>query len=195
MENWAICTNLILATFLVAALLALYCVSLRSAESIRLTRSLLAEVVHGTYLHSVVNDVYIGQCRDAGGMWTISPAHAHLDGTLDICILAMPDDRAELEWVLAHQYAHVIAHKSFISTGHDRTWSQMLMALGYPEEASCFRGHICGTPSHVAHEARGTPFSRLATAIDTEVAQRTVRPARWNPLPRLTRSLGAFANL
>ena len=127
----------------------------------------LAETTKGTFAQGI-NNIYVGYCRDHLPRGTNEGAHAHVDGTNDICMFEVQGE-ARTEWVLAHELGHLIAHAKFASCRHDKTWKNIMFALGYGEDA---RRYIGETPSALdvsIFQTRNPVMARLTAAIDAEV--------------------------
>ena len=83
----------------------------------------------GNHYGRHVNSISIGACRH-GKETGNALAHAHTR-TGDICIFAELSSM-DLEWILAHEIAHLIAPPIYISHGPE--WKGQMRAMGYDEE-------------------------------------------------------------
>ncbi|MCY4654221.1 MAG: hypothetical protein OXC95_13780 [Dehalococcoidia bacterium] len=59
--------------------------------------------------------IYQHTCRAKGERPNGIIAHAHENG--DICIFADPQ-RADIEWIIAHEFAHILARRILGHAGH-----------------------------------------------------------------------------
>ena len=86
----------------------------------------------GSELDGRIGAIHIGSCRGSGRIDPDAEAHAHIDGSAEICIFQMPESRAQMEWLIAHETAHLIAERE--AQHHGQAWQAQVARLGYPEE-------------------------------------------------------------
>ena len=127
---------------------------------------------------SGINEIYVGYCRDHLPRGTNEGAHAHMDGTRDICMFEVQGE-ARTEWVLAHELAHLIAKAKFASCRHDKTWKNIMLAIGYGEDASRYAGEVPSALDVSVFQTRNPVMARLTAAVDAEVDRRRPNIALW----------------
>ena len=66
----------------------------------------------GSELDGRIGAIHIGSCRGSGRIDPDAEAHAHIDGSAEICIFQMPESRAQMEWLIAHETAHLIVARA-----------------------------------------------------------------------------------
>ncbi len=122
----------------------------------------------------IARDIYIGHCRDTDKKVSGIVAHVHIGNGNDICIFHARS-LMNLEWTLAHEWAHIIAFRMNRTGSHNETWQSALNLIGYAEE---WTNHISGYKSR-PHESRDSKFTILAHAIMPEIAKRTPTFHAW----------------
>lgn len=137
----------------------------------------IRKTTEGTFAHGI-NDIYVGYCRDQLPRGTNEGAHAHMDGTKDICMFEVQGE-ARTEWVLAHELGHLIANAKFASCRHDRTWKNVMFALGYGEDASRYVGEAPSALDVSIFQTRNPVLARLTAAVDAEVDGQRPNIALW----------------
>ena len=136
---------------------------------VRISNDHLREMV-GEVRRLHVRDIYLDGCKLTGSRVPGEGAHAHYDG--DICIFELSSD-VHLEWILAHEMAHVAAYNG---AGHNEVWRWHMTRLGYGEEGECYEQ----TPSpharphklfhsirkgRIRHESRNSHYLHLARQL------------------------------
>ena len=122
----------------------------------------------------VARNIYVGHCRDTGKTVSGIVAHVHIGDGNDICIFHARS-LMNLEWTLAHEWAHIIAFRMNRTGSHDETWQSALNLIGYAEE---WTNHISGYKTR-PRESRDSKFRILAHAIMPEITERTPRFHAW----------------
>ena len=142
-----------------------------------ISNMIISEVTEGTFAQGI-NNIYVGYCRDHLPRGTNEGAHAHMDGTSDICMFEVQGE-ARTEWVLAHELAHLIAQAKFASCRHDQTWKNIMLAIGYGEDARRYVGEVPSELDVSIFQTRNPVMARLTAAVDAEVDRRRPNIALW----------------
>lgn len=137
----------------------------------------IAEATKGTFAQGI-NNIHVGYCRDHLPRGTNEGAHAHMDGTNDICMFEVQGE-ARTEWVLAHELGHLIAQARFASCRHDKTWKNIMIAIGYGEDASRYVGEIPSALDVSIFQTRNPVMAQLTATIDAEVDGQRPNVALW----------------
>ena len=138
---------------------------------------IIARATKGTFAYGISN-IYVGHCRDNLPRGTDEGAHAHVDGTKDICMFIVQGE-TRTEWILAHELAHLIASAKFATHCHDKPWKNVMFALGYREDAERYTGEKPSELDVSLYQTRNPVIARLAAVIDAEIDRRRPGIALW----------------
>lgn len=129
----------------------------------------------GSELDGRIGAIHIGSCRGSGRIDPDAEAHAHIDGSAEICIFQMPESRAQMEWLIAHETAHLIAERE--AQHHGQAWQAQVARLGYPEEIEPNIDTHMEMFKPAAAESRSTLFASVADIVMTECERNP--PTLW----------------
>ena len=143
-----------------------------------LPSNLVRTATTGTYLTTYASDIYIGYCPfGQQPKADEAMAHAHPGKSRAICVFYTHLSRAEMEWTLAHEYAHLISMRRGCYT-HADFWKDTLSLLGYPEEAEAIQGE---QRTHMPEcRANVNPlYARLADLVCGAIEDARPGVVRW----------------
>ena len=141
--------------------------SARRARTV-INRQAIIRLSLSKYIRESIGDIHVGYCKSSGQTVPGIYAHAHNDGTGDVCLFDMlPLKPAFLEWTLAHECAHLVAGRAGCYN-HDRTWKNAIRMIGYAEEGESFQGDL-RTRQPDYRTGVNPNYRRLATLVMEQV--------------------------
>ena len=155
-----------------------------STPHLKVPATAFAGPLAGSELAGRIGAIHVGSCRSSGRIIPGAEAHAHIDGSAEICIFQMPESRVHMEWLIAHESAHITVARSE-TEHHGRAWQTEVARLGYPEDIA---PHIDARIAPVVPaptDTRSALFASVADIVMTESERNS--PTLWRTIIRETR--------
>ena len=153
-----------------------------STPSLRVVPSTFAGPLAGSELDGRIGTIHVGSCRGSGRIDPGAEAHAHTDGSAEICIFQMPESRVQMEWLIAHETAHLIAGRE--AQHHGQAWQEQVARLGYPEEIAPHVDARAELFEPAAADSRSALLASVADVVMTELERNP--PTLWRSVKHQT---------